>query len=222
LHLARSLHAQRARLVLALPHGKEGQVKIVSRRQWGARKPKDRTYQDPRSVREVFLHYSESPSASTFEAQRKAMQGLQDFHMDGRGWSDIAYNYLVFNGPRPRAFYGRGARVVPAAQANHNTNTIAVCVVTCAARSSNATHPSSRTARSHRRPALATSSGRSSRSTTEEGSMKPVPKVAAAGIGGAVATIVVYIASQVGVEIPGDVGAAIATVVAFAAAYLKP
>jgi putative flippase GtrA len=52
--------------------------------------------------------------------------------------------------------------------------------------------------------------------------MKPVPKVAAAGIGGAVATIVVYIASQVGVEIPGDVGAALATVVAFAAAYLKP
>ena len=52
--------------------------------------------------------------------------------------------------------------------------------------------------------------------------MKPVPKVAAAGIGGAVATIVVYVAAQFGVEIPGDVGAAIATVVAFAAAYLKP
>jgi hypothetical protein len=127
--MARAVHAHRARLVLALPRRKEKQVKIVSRRQWGARKPKDRTYQDPRSVREVFLHYSESPSASTFEAQRKAMQGLQDFHMDGRGWSDIAYNYLVFNGRRPRAFYGRGARVVPAAQANHNTNTIAVCVV---------------------------------------------------------------------------------------------
>lgn len=57
------------------------------------------------------------------------MRGLQDFHMDGRGWSDIAYNYLVFNGSRPRVFYGRGARVIPAAQLNHNTNTIAVCVV---------------------------------------------------------------------------------------------
>lgn len=51
--------------------------------------------------------------------------------------------------------------------------------------------------------------------------MRPVPKVAAAGIGGAVATITVYIAAQFGVEIPGDVGAAIATVVAFAAAYLR-
>jgi len=52
--------------------------------------------------------------------------------------------------------------------------------------------------------------------------MKPVPKVAAAGIGGAVATIVVFVASSLGFEIPGDVGAAIATVVAFAAAYLRP
>ena len=104
-------------------------MKIVSRRQWGARKPKDRSYQDPRSVRELFIHYSESPSASSLSEQKKIMRGLQDFHMDGRGWSDIAYNYLVFNGSRPRVFYGRGARVIPAAQLNHNTGTVAVCVV---------------------------------------------------------------------------------------------
>jgi hypothetical protein len=109
-------------------------VRIISRRQWGARKPRDRAYQDPRSVRELFIHYSESPSASSLDAQKQIMRGLQDFHMNppsagGRGWSDIAYNYLVFNGSKPRAFYGRGARVIPAAQANHNTNTIAVCVV---------------------------------------------------------------------------------------------
>lgn len=51
---------------------------------------------------------------------------------------------------------------------------------------------------------------------------KPYPKVKAAGIGGAVATIVVFVASQFGAEIPGDVGAAIATVVAFVAAYVRP
>ena len=104
-------------------------MKIISRRQWGARKPKDRSYQDPRSVRELFIHYSESPSASSIRQQKQIMRDLQDFHMDGRGWSDIAYNYLVFNGSRPRVFYGRGARVIPAAQLNHNTGTVAVCVV---------------------------------------------------------------------------------------------
>ena len=104
-------------------------MRIISRRQWGAEPPRDRSYQDPRSVKELFIHYSESPSASSLETQKQIMRGLQDFHKNGRGWSDIAYNYVVFNGSRPRVFYGRGARVIPAAQANHNTNTIAVCVV---------------------------------------------------------------------------------------------
>ena len=105
-------------------------MKIVSRRQWGARKPKDRSYQDARSVRELFIHYSESPSpGAKYDDQVRAIQQIQDFHMDVRGWSDIAYNYLLINSSRPRVFYGRGARVVPAAQANHNTNTVAVCVV---------------------------------------------------------------------------------------------
>ena len=105
-------------------------MKIVSRRAWGARKPRERTYQDPRSVREIFVHYTESPGGQyAFEDQRRVMQQTQDFHMDTRGWSDIAYNFLVFNSSRPRVFYGRGARVVPAAQAGHNTNTVAIAVV---------------------------------------------------------------------------------------------
>lgn len=105
-------------------------MKIVSRRAWGARKPRERTYQDPRSVRELFIHYSESPGGQhTFETQKRAIQNIQAFHMDVREWSDVAYNYLVINASRPRVFYGRGARVVPAAQAGHNTNTIAICVV---------------------------------------------------------------------------------------------
>ena len=52
--------------------------------------------------------------------------------------------------------------------------------------------------------------------------MKPVPKVAAGGIAGAVSVLVIFAAQQFGVEIPGDVGAAIGVVVAFAASYLKP
>lgn len=47
------------------------------------------------------------------------------------------------------------------------------------------------------------------------------PKVQSAGIGGAVATLIVWGATALGVEVPAEVGAAIATVVAFAAGYLK-
>lgn len=104
-------------------------MRIISRRQWGARNPRSRSYQDPRSVKELFIHYTMSPSATGFSEQRNRMQQLQDFAMDTRNWSDVSYSYLVFNGSRPRVFYGRGARVIPAAQANHNTNTIAIAVV---------------------------------------------------------------------------------------------
>lgn len=106
-------------------------MKLVSRKAWGASPARDRAYQDPRSVKEIFLHYSESPSpGSSFAAQAQAIRNIQSFHQGAqRGWSDVAYNYLVINAARSRVFVGRGARVIPAAQANHNTNTIAVCVV---------------------------------------------------------------------------------------------
>ena len=105
-------------------------MKIVSRAAWGARRPKDRTFQDARSVREIFVHYSESPGGQVdFQVQKRAIQNIQDFHMDTRGWSDIAYSYLIINSSKPRVFCGRGARTVPAAQMNHNTGTIAICVV---------------------------------------------------------------------------------------------
>ena len=52
--------------------------------------------------------------------------------------------------------------------------------------------------------------------------MKPVPKVAAGGLAGAVSVLVIFSAQQFGVEIPGDVGAAIGVIVAFVASYFRP
>lgn len=106
-------------------------MRIVSRKGWGAAPPRDRTFQDPRSVKEIFLHYSESASpGSGFADQAQAIRNIQSFHQGPqRGWSDVGYSYLVTNSRISRVFVGRGCRVVPAAQLNHNTNTVAVCVV---------------------------------------------------------------------------------------------
>jgi len=52
--------------------------------------------------------------------------------------------------------------------------------------------------------------------------MKPTPKVASAGIAGAAVTIVVWLIGLLGVEIPGEVAAALAAVFAFVAGYLIP
>lgn len=52
-------------------------------------------------------------------------------------------------------------------------------------------------------------------------SKRPTAKVAAAGTAGAASVLIVYVASLFGLAVPGDVGAALATLIAFSAAYFK-
>jgi len=52
-------------------------------------------------------------------------------------------------------------------------------------------------------------------------SRKPVPKVTAAAVGGAVATLIVSALSAAGVHVEPTVAGALATVLGFAAGYLK-
>ena len=49
----------------------------------------------------------------------------------------------------------------------------------------------------------------------------PAPKVAAAGMAGAITTLLVFIATELDVELSAEAGAAIATLIAFASGYLK-
>lgn len=52
-------------------------------------------------------------------------------------------------------------------------------------------------------------------------SARPQPKVAAAGVSGALAIVVVWVAGQFGVDMPAEVGASFATLAAFAGGWLK-
>lgn len=47
------------------------------------------------------------------------------------------------------------------------------------------------------------------------------PKVQAAGAAGAVTTVIVFIASKLGLEVPAEVAAALTTLIATGAGYLK-
>lgn len=47
------------------------------------------------------------------------------------------------------------------------------------------------------------------------------PKVKAAGTAGAVATLLVFIAKQAGLDVPAEVAAALTTLLAFVGGYLK-
>lgn len=104
---------------------------IVERATWGARPPRARTPQNPRSVDELFFHWPGSSGSlrgiNTTAEERRWMRDIQNFHMDTRGWSDFAYSYAIFLSGR--IYRGRGFRNVPAGQEGHNTNTVAVVFV---------------------------------------------------------------------------------------------
>lgn len=104
-------------------------MKIRSRKSWGARPPRPRSRQHPTNVSEFFIHWPGNNRDNFLaEAQEKAkLREWQDFHMNGRGWSDIGYNFAVFSSGR--IYRLRGMDWVPAAQEFHNTNTVScVCV----------------------------------------------------------------------------------------------
>lgn len=107
-------------------------MKIHSRRSWGARKPVNRAYHNPRGHKALFVHWNGTSPVSfkhinTVAEERELMRSTQAFHMGPeRKWSDFAYSYAIM--PSGRIYRGRGITRVPASQLNNNTNTVSVIV----------------------------------------------------------------------------------------------
>lgn len=94
---------------------------IKPRSAWGARQPKGvhRIARTPR----LWLHHTvtaEAPSA-------KVIKQIQNYHMDSKGWKDIAYSFLVDVGGQ--SWEGRGALVAGGHTAGDNTSSHAICAV---------------------------------------------------------------------------------------------
>ena len=87
---------------------------IESRAAWGARKPRSVSYVS--KTKGVKAHYTGghvNPATLTDHAKcRAAIRGIQNGHMDGNGWADIAYSMWVCN---HTAGMGRGPGVLTAA-----------------------------------------------------------------------------------------------------------
>jgi hypothetical protein len=78
-----------------------------------------------RGVARVFLHCSASD-----RPEHDGVATMRRWHMDpppaGRGWDDVGYHFFIRkDGALQR---GRPLDRTPAAQANHNTGTIAICL----------------------------------------------------------------------------------------------
>jgi hypothetical protein len=113
-------------------------ITFFERADWGARSWRDYTDQGW-DAHEVFIHHTadSADGLNSLSDQEARMRVYQDFHMDVRGWSDIAYHAIVFPGFTTssgteipgRIFGGRPRNHIPAAQESHNSNTLAVAVV---------------------------------------------------------------------------------------------
>ncbi|KAL3831962.1 hypothetical protein ACJMK2_023782 [Sinanodonta woodiana] len=80
-------------------------VKIVSRSDWGALPPKSVSYLKP-PVGLAFIHHTETRPCKGLESCSKILREIQKYHMRDKGWTDIAYSFLV--GEDGNAYEGRG------------------------------------------------------------------------------------------------------------------
>lgn len=93
---------------------------IISRSGWGARAPRNRTGTTWSARTGFTVHYSAGPPTQT-------PRQIQNFHMDGQGWADVGYNFLVDRSGN--VYEGRGWLTVGAHAAPHNTSHIGVCFI---------------------------------------------------------------------------------------------
>ena len=79
-----------------------------TRSDWGARPASYVNSLDYSKVRDLIVHYpgTASPIARDDESIRRALRGWQDYHIDKKGWSDLAYNVAVDQ--LGRVWEGRG------------------------------------------------------------------------------------------------------------------
>lgn len=101
----------------------EDSMQFVTRAEWGARPPRQRTAM-PLPQRNVWVHHGTGPSGPDPAA---LVRSYQAYHMDSRGYSDIAYNWLVDSGGR--IYEGRGWGVKGGHTLGHNSSSHAVCYV---------------------------------------------------------------------------------------------
>lgn len=87
-------------------------MRLVTREQWGARSPRQRTPFYP--TRPTTGHWNGPKITVRGNSQwdhafcSPLVRGIQNFHMDGQGWSDIAYNWVEC--PHGYIFEGRGLK----------------------------------------------------------------------------------------------------------------
>uniref|UniRef100_A0A8D8MQW1 Peptidoglycan-recognition protein LB n=1 Tax=Culex pipiens TaxID=7175 RepID=A0A8D8MQW1_CULPI len=102
-------------------------VPYVSRDVWSANAPRSvDKFLGP--IPFVIIHHTYEPAACYTPADCcKAMQAIQRFHQQDRGWNDIGYSFVV--GGDGRIYQGRGFNVVGAHAPRYNDKSVGICLI---------------------------------------------------------------------------------------------
>lgn len=96
-------------------------MQLITRDQWGARATRGSSNLIAPHPLGVAVHYSETNvGAAAHDTCAALVREIQDFHMDSRGWADIAYNFLVCQ--HGFVFEGRGTTRGSAANGTTHAN----------------------------------------------------------------------------------------------------
>ena len=101
---------------------------VISREEWGAEEPKN-SYSYHPYFDKLTLHHAACCSADDIEEGKDQVRWIQDFHQNGRGWSDIGYHFLVDRAGN--IYQGRPETVIGAHVGGANTGNIGVCLLGC-------------------------------------------------------------------------------------------
>lgn len=102
--------------------------KIVNREEWGARMALGHTLLGVTPTPYVVVHHGGIPCyCNTQESCSAVVRNYQNLHIDGRGWADIGYNFVI--GEDGNAYEGRGWNFTGAHAPGYNNQSIGICVI---------------------------------------------------------------------------------------------
>uniref|UniRef100_A0A023GMN1 Peptidoglycan-recognition protein n=2 Tax=Amblyomma TaxID=6942 RepID=A0A023GMN1_AMBTT len=100
---------------------------VVSRRKWGARRPRGRSPMRPKQAQRVFIHHTTGAGCNSLASCSRLMRGHQNYHMNNNRWPDIGYSFLI--GGDGRVYEGRGFGIEGAHTIGYNKNAIAISFI---------------------------------------------------------------------------------------------
>ncbi|KAJ8317122.1 hypothetical protein KUTeg_005026 [Tegillarca granosa] len=97
-------------------------VKVISRDSWGARRPSS-ILPISTPVPLFFIHHTAGHTCFETNQCIQALKGIQNYHIDSRGYNDIGYSFLI--GQDGNVYEGRGWNSQGAHTKNHNDHSFA-------------------------------------------------------------------------------------------------